>query len=157
MPRDPRLATLLPSVLLPSVKPGGWLEKQEIQMFTVSTNGSAGPDSALFKWVGLPLQAAEMGGTDPKANNKFWQHLKEQEFVNVMERVYEWLTGEWPEDQKAKDIGKATNTNLMKGLEGLSLLLLTKHLGWTRQEVETLLEESRQDINNTKKHFQQIV
>lgn len=98
-------------------------------MSAVSTDGSAAPDFALFKWVDLLLQAADMGGIDPKANNKFGQHLKEQGFVNIMERVYEWPIGDWSEDPKANDIGKATNTNLMKGLEGLSLLLLTKHLG----------------------------
>lgn len=45
-----------------------------------------------------------------------------------MERVYESSLGEWPEVQKADDIGKALKSNLMKGLEGLSTLLLTQHL-----------------------------
>lgn len=140
-----------------NLKPGGWLEEQEIQMSAVSTDGSAGPDSAPFQWVDLLMQAVEIGGIDPKANNRFGQHLKEQGFVNIVERVYEWPIGEWLKDQKAKDFGKATKTNLMKGLEGLSLLLLTENLEWTRQEVEILIQEVRQDINNPKKHFQQIV
>ena len=45
----------------------------------------------------------------------------------------------------------------MKGLEGLSRLLLTHELGWTREQVETLKREVRQDVNDRKKHFHHIV
>ena len=139
------------------LKPGGWLEEQEIQGTVLSSDGSAGPESALFKWAELIMRAAEMGGVDTRANNKFSQQLKEQGFVNIVERVYEWPIGEWPEAPKAKEIGKATKMNLLKGLEGLSLLLLTKNLGWTRQQVETFIGEVRQDINNPKKHFHHVL
>lgn len=66
-------------------------------MSAVSTDGSAGPDSALFEWAALLIslmQTTSMGGIDPKANDKLGQHLKEQGFVNIMELVYEWPVGE---------------------------------------------------------------
>ena len=47
--------------------------------------------------------------------------------MNVVERIYEWPIGE--KARKAKEIGKLIETNVLKGLEGLSLLLLTKTLG----------------------------
>ena len=77
--------------------------------------------------------------------------------MNITERVYEWPLGEWPEAQNAKEIGKATKINLTRGLEGMSMLLLTKHLGWTREGVEALIREVREDLNNPKKHFNHIV
>ena len=88
------------------------------------------------------MQVAEMGGVDTRANDKFGQQLKGQGLVNIVERVYEWPIGEWPEAPKAKEIGNATKMNMLKGLEGLSLLLLTKNLGRT-QQVETFIGEVR--------------
>ena len=70
-----------------------------------------------------------------------------------MEQVYEWSLGEWPEAQKANNSGKATMTNLMKGPEGLSMLLSTRYLGWTRKQVESLMREVREDVNNPKERF----
>ncbi len=140
-----------------NLKPGGWFEEQEVQASVFSNDGSAGPDSALFRWADLLAQAAEVGGLDARANNNFGQHLKEQGFVNITERIYEWPIGEWPEAQKARYIGRMTKTNLLKGLEGISLLLLTKNLGWTRDQVETFIKEVREDVNDPKKHYNHIV
>ena len=77
--------------------------------------------------------------------------------MDIAERVYEWPIRGWPEAEKAKDIGKMTKINLMKGLESLSRLLLTHELGWTREQVETLKREVRQDVNDRKKQFHHIV
>ena len=46
--------------------------------------------------------------------------------MNVVERIYEWPI---EKARKAKEIGKVIKTNVLKGLEGLGLLLLTKTLG----------------------------
>ena len=48
-----------------------------------------------------------MGGVDTRTKNRFGQQLKEQGFMNMVKRVYERPIGEWPEAQKAKEIGKA--------------------------------------------------
>ena len=75
-------------------------------------------------------QAAKAEGVDARADKNPGRNLKEQGFVSIAERVYTGPPDEWLEARKAKDIGKATTkatkTNLMKGLEGSSMLLLTK-------------------------------
>ena len=70
-----------------------------------------------------------------------WSAFEAAKFINIVERVYEWSMRELPEAEKAKDIGKITKINLMKGLDGLRLLLLNHDLGWTREQVESLEEK----------------
>lgn len=103
------------------------------------------------------MQAAKKGRFDAKASIHFGQHLKEQGSLNLMERVYEWALGEWPEAQKATDSGKATMTNLMKGPEGLSMLLSTKYPRWTRKQVETLMRDLCEDVNYSKERLSNIM
>ena len=115
-----------------NLKSGRWLEEQELQVSVFSNDGFAKSDFAFFRWPDFSMQAAKMRGIDGRASNNFAWHLKGQGFINLTERVYEWPLDKWPEAQKTKDIGKATLTNLIKGLEGLRMLVLAKYLGWTR-------------------------
>jgi hypothetical protein len=49
-------------------------------------------------------------------------------------------------------VGLWTNENLGPGLEGFSLGLFTRVLGWKKEEVEVFLTKVRKDMNDKKTH-----
>jgi hypothetical protein len=42
--------------------------------------------------------------------------------------------------------------DLAPGLEGLSVALFTRVLGWSKEELDVFLEDVRKDMKNTKYH-----
>jgi hypothetical protein len=60
--------------------------------------------------------------------------------------------GSLGEEGKLTEIGSWTNENLGPGLEGFSLGLFTRVLGWKKEEVETFLAKVRDDMNDRKIH-----
>jgi hypothetical protein len=43
-------------------------------------------------------------------------------------------------------------TNLLEGIEGFSVALFTKILGWSRAELEVFLAQVRKDVQNRRIH-----
>ncbi|KAF3801259.1 hypothetical protein GCG54_00005414, partial [Colletotrichum gloeosporioides] len=64
-------------------------------------------------------------------------------FVDVTVKRFAW---------PLKEIGMLHYVNLDSALEGLSLGLFTRALGWTRQEGLDLCAEARMDLKNKKVH-----
>ena len=52
-------------------------------------DGSAEPNFALLTCVGLVAQVAIIDSVNPRADNSFGQHLRERDFVGIMERFYQ--------------------------------------------------------------------
>ncbi|KAF9635836.1 putative methyltransferase type 12 protein [Lasiodiplodia theobromae] len=135
------------------LKPGGWLELQEGQLPTRCDDDSVTKDDPLQKWAILVHEAAATGGIDTMASDKFPQQMKDLGFENINEQVVKWAVGAWPKGQKQKMLGRWTFENLSQGLQGISLALLTKVLGWSREAVELFLVDVRKDMANRKKHY----
>ena len=55
--------------------------------------------------------------------------IEEAGFVNIVERRYKWPLGEWPVDQKLKDIGRWNLQHWLEGLDAWTLRLLTQYCG----------------------------
>ena len=65
---------------------------------------------------------------------------------------YKWPSNTWPKDKKLKELGLWGLENVSGGLEGLSLALFTRVLGWTKEEVLALLPGIRRDMRNKNYH-----
>ena len=134
------------------LKPGGWLEVQEVTLPIFCDDGSAAPDSALLKWGDLVKEAALKGGIDAAASNKFSEMLRAQGFVVMREEPIKWAVGHWPKGKLQKEIGAYTHQNILQALNAVTMALFTKQLGWSREAAEMFLVEARKDINDSKKH-----
>jgi len=73
-------------------------------------------------------------------------------FEDVVEMQYKWPQNRWPKDPKYKELGLWTLANVDEGLEGLSLALFTRGLGWSKEEVLAYLVQVRRDIRSTRIH-----
>ncbi|MCJ1434852.1 hypothetical protein MMC27_004222 [Xylographa pallens] len=134
------------------MKPGAWLEMQELQFPVKSDDGSAGKDSPFSEWSYRVMEAAEKVGINPRSCEKFEEQLAQQGFVNIRYETIKWPIGSWAKGKKEKEIGRWMLENTMQGLQGVSMALLTRHLGWSREAVEVFLIKVREQILDRSSH-----
>lgn len=89
-------------------------------------------------------------GADTAVHYK--QQLADAGFTNINQTIYRWPQNRWPKDKKFKELGMWVLEDLGGGLEGLSLALFTRVLGWSKEETEVFLAGVRQDMKNTRIH-----
>lgn len=135
------------------LKPDGWLELHEIQFPIRCDDESVTEDSPLRKWSVLVKEAAAKGGIDALASDKFSRQMEERGFVNVNEQYLKWAVNTWPKGEKQKLVGRLQFENFNRGLQGFSLALLTKVLGWSKDSFDLFLTEVRNDITDRRRHY----
>lgn len=75
--------------------------------------------------------------------------------VNVTERIFVWPVSPWPQgirNEYARELGRWTRKTLLDGLEGLSMALMTRYGGMSKDEVVRLVENVKADLWNTRYH-----
>ncbi len=50
-------------------------------------------------------------------------------FEDVVEVKYKWPLGEWPVDQRLKDIGRWNAQHWLEGMDAWSMRVLTQYMG----------------------------
>jgi hypothetical protein len=66
--------------------------------------------------------------------------------------MFMWPSNGWPKDPLMKTLGQWNQTNILEGLEGFSLALLTRVLGWQREEVDVFVARVSNDMRNRRIH-----
>ncbi|CAH0052544.1 unnamed protein product [Clonostachys solani] len=133
-------------------KPGGWLEVIDSSVPCRSDDGSLTEDHALHQWMSLMLKASENLGRSIAASNHHKQRFINAGLKNVTQRAYKWPTNPWPKDSKNKELGFWTLANIENGLEGISMALLTRGLGWTKEQLLPFLAVVRKDMRDPHIH-----
>jgi SAM-dependent methyltransferase len=134
-----------------ALKPGGWLEISEIAL-PLRCQDKTLKGTALLRWHDEMMRASVAIGTPFDKPHSYRQWMEEAGFVNVQEVVKVLPLNTWPKDPRLKDLGLWQWSNLQSGLNGFSLALFTKGLGWSRSEVDDLLADVRQDIADRNIH-----
>jgi hypothetical protein len=109
--------------------------------------------SMVEKWSNLMMEATAKIGKDWTRVRCYKEYLEEAGFVDVVEKKYEWPVGTWAKGKKAKTLGLWFREDLLSGLDGFTMALLTRALGMSTAEVELLLVGVREDIKSNKVHF----
>ena len=135
-----------------NIKPGGYLEMQDINIEFKSDDNTAPPDSAIVKWSDLLVEAFGKFGRPCNLADQYKKLMEEAGFVDVKEVVYKWPINDWPKDPKYKELGAWQCHNLLEGMQGFSMAPLTRALGWSPADVEVFLIEVRKDLKNRKIH-----
>ena len=136
-----------------NLKPGGWVEVQEVEYPIRSADETNQTDSPLWKFLDYVRQSAAKGGIDTTVAPKFKDLLLEQGFVNIKVEPVKWPIGTWPKGKKEKNIGKWTRENTKQFITPVAKALFTKNLGWSMEQAEAHLVEVRKDVEDWKKHF----
>lgn len=139
-----------------SLRPGGWFEIQDLYMPILCDDGSM-EGTNYQKWNELFMKACLKLGRDPSWTAKYKDWMIETGFDNVEERTFKWPVNTWPMDQRLKELGRWNLINMLDGLEGFTVRLLTKALEMSVSEIEVFLASVRQDLRNRKIHSYWLV
>jgi len=134
-----------------SLTPGGYFEMQDM-IWPFQYIDDPPTESALYKWMqAIDEGAAKLGRPwNNVPHYKRW--FEELGFENVVEKKYFFPCNPWPKGKFYKEMSVYAQTDLLNGLEGLSLKVLCAN-GWTAAEVKAYLPAVRADIKNTKMHM----
>ncbi|KAI5460977.1 S-adenosyl-L-methionine-dependent methyltransferase [Mariannaea sp. PMI_226] len=135
-----------------NLAPGGYAELQDVDIFLKSDDNTLTNDHALRKWCDFLAEAAQVHGTPFIDTNRLSHLMADVGFVDIEETPFKWPTNCWPKEKRYKELGEWSNVNTDNLLEGLSMALFTRCLGWTPEEVSLFLVDVRKDLNNPKIH-----
>ncbi|TVY35880.1 putative methyltransferase [Lachnellula subtilissima] len=132
--------------------PGGYIELSDITVPICCDDGTMKDDSAMLQWILLLLEASKKAGRDLNVSATYKEQLERVGYTDIVEKIYVWPMNKWPKDPKFKELGLWTCENLVWGVGGLSMALLTRVCGWSVEEVEAYLVNVRKEIRDTRIH-----
>lgn len=121
------------------LKPGGWMECQELDHFPRSEDGSLAPDNPMVTYWKLIADGLAAHGVRSRLAPHLALLMRTAGFVNVTERVFFTPIGPWPQNWALREVGLYWRTVLMEGLEAIAIGPLVKRLGWMKEEVNIIL------------------
>nr|POE47311.1 putative methyltransferase tdie [Quercus suber] len=137
-----------------NLEPGGWLEVQDYGLPVTSADGTH-ENTALSRWGKLLSEASSVLGRpmgSVECSDLHVQRMQESGFVDIQTRMFMWPTNGWPKDPFMKELGRWNQINILDGLEGFCLALLTRGLGWKKEEIDVLVARVSRDLRDRKIH-----
>lgn len=126
------------------LKPGGVLEIQDFLYFE-SEDGALPEDSYVLKWSKLWQSGMRVAGRELPVK----EHAAELTKIGFERAKYDTVkiaVGTWPADKAEKELGHHMREHCLEGVEGVSLALFTRILGWSKADVDALLYEVRREL-----------
>ncbi|KAL5362474.1 hypothetical protein BJX96DRAFT_186048 [Aspergillus floccosus] len=126
--------------------PGGWLEvwENDLRFFTEANNEQdEGKLVALRQWEALMEEAAARFGKRVNVAAEQKNLMHRMGFVEVGEQV---PLGKGSDDPSIKRIGDIYKYQIKCALEGYTLRLFTKTLGWSKEDTDALLGRVREEL-----------
>jgi hypothetical protein len=134
-----------------SLKPGGWMEMQDV-LFDYESIDDSGINTAIKAWNTKLHEGARRIGRDWRCTKDYARWMQEAGFECVVERHFAWPSNTWPKGRKQKLLGLWSMSNFLEGLPAVSMAIMTRAHGMTREEVEVGMVEVRKDIKNKAIH-----
>ncbi|KAE9370618.1 S-adenosyl-L-methionine-dependent methyltransferase, partial [Stipitochalara longipes BDJ] len=134
-----------------ALRPGGYFEMQDAAIPFRSIDGSM-KGTAFERWLGLVKEGTHALGRDFGKVPNYKSYFEAVGFVDIVEKQFAWPIGSWAKDPRMKMLGAWVQEDVLTGLHGWSAAVLTRGLGMSSQEVETLLTEVKSDINSNWLH-----
>ncbi|KAF6816530.1 methyltransferase domain-containing protein [Colletotrichum sojae] len=156
-----RLGNMAPSIhdwpaLLASayktLKPGGWIELQEMRWVYGCDDGTMPPDFTPVKMVANIKEGLAQFGVDMNAAEQNPERVEAAGFGNVVHQVRKVPVGGWPRNKFLRVIGMYTLSVIFDGLHAITIGPFTRGLGWTPGEVEQFLVQVRHDLLDPNVH-----
>jgi hypothetical protein len=109
-------------------------------------------NSNLYKWNALALEGARKSrrAWDNTIHYAHW--MREIGFEDVVERDFYWPTSTWAKGEHLKQVASYFQADMLNGLEGLSLKILTRFMGWSADEVKAFLVGVKRDMKDRSIH-----
>lgn len=131
------------------LKPGGYFEA--VDFLGIACDDSSVPeDSYMFRWSKLWSDGVSGAGMAVVSSHK--DALVTAGFEGVVYRAVKVPIGTWAKEESGKEIGMYMRQQLVEGGESITLAVMTRFLGWSKEEVDLLLVGLRRDLRAGKYH-----
>lgn len=135
---------------LQHLKPGGWLELNDVALRFFAEDGCGEDESPVLKWWRVVLQQSSRNhGIDIDDTYKHAQQLRDVGFMDVRERVWRWPIGSSvASTEKEKALQQLSWQNLLVFITGVTATAI-KHgdlPGLSKKEALDLAEEAKRDV-----------
>ncbi|KFY65041.1 hypothetical protein V496_02858 [Pseudogymnoascus sp. VKM F-4515 (FW-2607)] len=134
------------------LKPGGYLESQEILHTALCDDGTIPADWAFSGWTKNSDEAAMEAGRPLNIANMLKGWYEECGFVDVQEKVFKLPLNPWPKDKHLKHLGQMYEHNWLSGLQGFTMAPFSRVLNWNKAEIEVYLVDVRKSLSNRHVH-----
>ncbi|KAK0628563.1 S-adenosyl-L-methionine-dependent methyltransferase [Bombardia bombarda] len=130
---------------LEHLRPGGWVEIQDVHHFPISYNNTMAADHPVAQYWGFIKEGLTNLGVDfhAVAGGRLADKMRECGYVNVTERVLHIPIGTWPKNKVLKTVGMYWRCILLDGIQAIALGPLTRGCRWSREQVEVFLVQVR--------------
>jgi SAM-dependent methyltransferase len=139
-----------------ALKPGGYVQFTDYGGEIWCDDETMDENSSFKLWFKLINEGSEHAKRPLTAWKSIKGHLESLGYEDIEETVYKWPVGMWPRSKKLKEIGKWTLPGVLDSLSGFSMALLTRHLGWKKEEVDVLVAKARQELLSNQMHTYSI-
>jgi hypothetical protein len=134
-----------------ALTPGGYLEMQD-GSFPMKYVGEPPVNSDLYKWNELVSEGARRSGRPWDNTQHYARWMREIGFEEVVEKNFYWPTSTWVKGDHLKQVATYCQLDLLNGLEGLSMKVLTGFMGWKADEVRAFIVGVRRDLKDRSIH-----
>ena len=104
-------------------------------------------------WVNLVSKGTAALGKDWTRAAHYKKYLEEAGFEGVTEKNFESPVGTWARGKRINMLGSWGREDMLSAVEGISLAVLTRGLGVTKEEVHELLVGVRDDMKSDRIHI----
>ncbi|KAL3420073.1 methyltransferase [Phlyctema vagabunda] len=141
------------SQALKALRPGGWLEMQEFDVWFRSEEGELPADSAIAEWQKHLDTASLMFGKRLNVANEFERKMIDVGFEDVRDDVIKVPIGAWPRDPKLKEQGRWLQAQMLDSIEPISLGYCTRILKWSETKTQVFMAGVRNEFLNNRTHL----
>ncbi|KAK3353957.1 S-adenosyl-L-methionine-dependent methyltransferase [Lasiosphaeria hispida] len=135
------------------LKPGGWFQHIEpnIELRVDNPDVPFGEDHVFNQWAKLFYDAGDVIGHTFRVNEESMvKYARDAGFAEITHKKFKMPHSPWPKDKRLKEMGRYTGLYMNLSLDGFALYPIGQILGWTLEEVQTLVENMRAAIRDPK-------
>ncbi|KAL2811848.1 hypothetical protein BJX63DRAFT_265329 [Aspergillus granulosus] len=143
--------------------PGGWFEVRDhdLQFFVDTESDDEEKEDigvedkeqqlvSLRRWERLTAEAADKFGKPINMGAKHKEMMKQAGFTDVQEKVFKIPFGDWKGGKPWEYVRDSYILHMRHGLEGYTLRLFTKTLGWSLENTRAFIREVQAEITEPK-------
>ena len=134
------------------LEPGGYLEVHDNCFPVRCDDETVTPSTPIFKWTQLLIQATDIIKRPITVSPHFKEMMEAAGFVDVEMQRDVWPINKWARDPKLKELGMWAQASSLSGVEGMTLALFTRVLGWSAEETMVFCGQVRKDFKNLGLH-----
>lgn len=125
---------------------------QDIALPYGSDDGTLDPESPIARLGTLFCDVSAALGRPVDMAVKYKAMMEKAGFQDIVEKHFKWPLNTWPRDPRFKEIGAWAFQNYDQGLEGLTLGLFTRTLGWSKEDILIFCAQVREQLRDRRVH-----